>query len=498
MVVVNPNERARRQARIVVAVLLILATGCTETEGNNNDDGDTTPPMPRRDMGQASSEWSQEIVDNDGGGLHLALAVSEATGEIGVAYYPTRGVEDGECSEIEMEPFPLRVRWAVNYASKMGSGSDWTTEEVVNPIYQGNPTGIDLEMTTDGSPVIAAMTGAPNVEVRYCGANNASLITRNAGGGWDIEDAVTESGTAATGEAGSDYGFVVGYHMGLALDPSGNPAVAYKDVHSGSIQSDDRRRADLEFAWKQGNDWQAFPVDFGEGAGDDNQIVFDTDGNPVIAYSIETENLVNLRQGLWVTRSPDGGTTWERVKLIGGKMPERPAITVDDEGTLHVLYYNPELGFPTLATLTDPSNFENVAQGWTIEALGDRLYDEGYAPSMKVSPGGHLTIAYYRCTESDKDLGTCLIDTDGVIFAWRDPGNGEWTYELVDKGTDPGDFDNQDVRNSLAYGFCGQKPSLAFDAAGQALIAYRCEVDDGTGEKRKVSQIKLATRPVLP
>ncbi|MEM1348918.1 MAG: hypothetical protein AAGI01_10205, partial [Myxococcota bacterium] len=353
-------------------------------------------------------------------------------------------------------------------------------------------------MMEDGSPIIAAMTGAPNVLLRYCGANNASVITRTSGGEWDVEEAVTESGTAATGEAGSDYGFVVGYYMGLALDPSGNPAVAYKDVHTGSIMSDDRRRADLEFAWKQGGGWQAYPVDFGEGAGDENQLVFDQQGNPIIAYIVPTENLVNNRQGLWVTRSTDGGTTWDRVRLLGGSLPERPAITVDDGGTLHVLYYNPELGVPTLASLTDPERFEDATQGWTIEVLGDRLFDEGYAPSMKVSPEGHLTVAYYRCTRSNAELGACKVDMDGLIFAWRDTRTDRWTYEEVDTGTNPADVDDADLRNELAFGFCGLEPSLTYNAAGEVIIAYRCEVDDGTRSKRKVSQIKLATRSLLP
>jgi len=45
---------------------------------------------------------------------------------------------------------------------------------------------------------------------------------------------------------------VVGFWPALAFDQNGNAAIAYRDVHTGVLQSDDWRRADLELAFGSG------------------------------------------------------------------------------------------------------------------------------------------------------------------------------------------------------------------------------------------------------
>lgn len=480
---VNLNKLSRRllggglaaasTAALVALSALVVSCGDSNNATNNNTDKNN-PPI-KRDPPKPGETWKLSTIDEDGGGLHIQLAASK-DGKLGVVYFPVTGVEDGLCEELGFDSPPPRVRWSLTYAEL--NGSTWEKSVVGDFLYVGQPTGVDLGYYANGNPVIATMTGAPLPLQKYCGVNDMGLMTRQ-GAMWQTETAVTSSGDAATGEPGSDFGEVVGYFPSLAFDSSGQPAIAYKDVHSGSIQSDDRRRADLELAWRQGNSWRAIPVDFGQGAGNYNQLRFDAQNRPTIAYYMPTESLEQNRQGIWVTRSEDDGATWPRVQLYNQSTSERPSMAIDNDGKPHVVFYHANKGYPSLASLEDAAEFESSSKGWKLQDIGDSRFDEGYSPSMAIGPDGQLAVAYYRCTKSTGTLGDCTTEDDALIFAFED--NGEWTREVVDEG---------DVG-----GYCGSKPSLTFDADGYAVIAYRCEVEaNGTLQ----SQIKLARRKSLP
>ncbi len=465
---------SRRIEWIAVGALCALTAGCGGGETPEPDAG-TQTDTGRREPPTGRSKWTRGTLAAEGA-LHIVLA-SGPSGEVGAALFANDGVDDGDCDELDVDVPPTRRRWPITYSEWDAAAQTWTSEEVVRPLYVGAPTGLDLGFSTSGEPQIAAMIGDPLPLYRYCGANDVGLLTRS-GGSWSEEVAVANSGEAATGEPGSDFGEVVGYYPALAYDASGAPAIAYKDVHSGSIQSDDRRRADLELAWRRGGGWSALPVDFGLGAGDFNQLLFDRSGAPVISYYVPTESLEGARQGVWVTRSQDEGLTWPRVQLYNQANTERPAMVADDEtGELHVLFYQSEKGYPALATFDSEGDFESASDGWAIQDLGDSRYDEGYSPSLAISPTGRLAAAFYRCTRSTEGLGECSVGSDAVIFAWRD-GDGTWSQEVVDEGEDDG--------------FCGEAPSLAFDQGNRPVIAYRCDEDGTKGS------IKFAVREALP
>ena len=122
--------------------------------------------------------------------------------------------------------------------------------------------------------------------------------------------------------------------------------------------------------------------------------------------------------------------------------------------------------------------FSNVAEKWELEELGNGQYDEGYSPSLAQAPLGQVAMAYYRCVQSQGELGECTPNDDGLVFGWKD---ARWSYELVDGGEEEG--------------VCGMSPSLVFDGEGHALVAYRCEI--WQGEKLE-SEIRFAKRALLP
>jgi hypothetical protein len=367
--------------------------------------------------------------------------------------------------------------WDMSYAEESGSG--WNVELVEPLLILGNPPGLDFKVSPSGTPTIVAMTGDPVVQIKYCGSNDVGVYTRTSPGNWSVETAVANSGEAATGLPASDYGYVVGHWPTLAYDQSGNPAIAYRDVHAGAMQGDDDRKADLELAWETGG-WSHIAVDPGHGAGQYSKMLFDADGEPVIVYANNIEETTDNPQGVWVTRSADAGTTWEKVRFFLGASIDGPdAVVSPDDGTLYVVYYDSHVGVPKLLTLTDDTQFTSLDGGWTSETFGSPSYDEGYNPSIAVGPQGQVAVAYYRCGLASGGLGNCDGTEDALVFAWQE--GGSWESEIIDPG-------------STDLGTCGTYPSLAFDGDGHAVVAYQCQamVDGGL-----VDEVRFARRDLL-
>jgi hypothetical protein len=303
------------------------------------------------------------------------------------------------------------------------------------------------------------MTGEPLAMYRYCGSNDVGILTPGDEE-WDLDTVVVSSGEVVTGEAGSDFGEVVGYWPTVAFDAEGNYAVAYKDVHLGSIQGDDFIRADLEFAWRQGGGLLQSAVDIGIGAGDFNDLVFDTEGRPVVVYVNPVQESGN-ETGLWVARSDDG-EEWIRTRLYPGRTTEGPSIVVDPaDGTIFLAYYHNEERRPYLVSLAPGADFTD---GWVQEPLGDDRYDEGIHPTIAIDPSGFLTLVWYRCNRIGDSGESCEPQHDAVIFAWL--ADGEWLHEIVDSG---------------GAGTCGTYPGIAYDGEGRAIVVYQCS--RGSGEE---------------
>ncbi len=454
-------------------MLFAFAAACGPGESNNGatNNGTTDPNNGVVMNNGVTPTWSSEVVASGNVGLHTRYV--HAGGVHALAYFATSGRSDGLC-EVATDNKPERIVWPLHYAQKTGGA--WATEVVSELLHVGQPVGLDL-IHDGSSPMLAAMTGEPLLEMVpfYCGVNDVGLWTRSAPGTWSSESVVASSGEAATGDAASDFGEVVGYWPGLARSSSGELAIAYKDVHAGSIQSDDMRRADLELALGQPGSWQNIAVDFGNGGGDYNRVAFDSQGRIYIAYYRATENRQGAGLGVWLTRSSDGGSTWESVQLFGEGTSEGPSLAFAPDGSPMVLFYNSARGFPQLAELKDDAQFASLANGWEVSDVGDSAWDEGYRGTIAQSPNGTLGVAYYRCNKASGTFGDCNPGDDGLVFAYRD--RGVWYHEVVDPGPD--------------NGLCGQYPTLQFDAAGIAHVAYQCE---NTSSGSIVNEVKFATR----
>lgn len=478
MVVRYPRHLGRAGA-ILACVTLFAA--CSDDGGGAENDHDTgvIEPEPDTDPGPEET-WVRGVIGEGDVGLMPELAVSEA-GQVGVAYFASSPVEGETCTEVGSQDPPQKMFWKLHFASLANADAAadaWQREDVADILSLSDPRGLDLGYAPGGAATITTMTGEPIEQPSYCGANDVGLYTRNGAGDWSLTTAVSTSGEAATGEPASDYGDVVGYWPALAFDTNGQAVVAYKDVHAGGLQGDDRKRADLEIV-RQNGGWTATAIDFGRGAGDYNSVAVDSQDRPIIAYYNPVES--NTAQlGVWAARMDASTQTIDQVQLFNQATKDGPSVVVHPDDDLpRVLFYNSEEGYPQLATQTDDADFTSIGTSWQLDDIGDARYDEGYDASLAVDPDGHLAAVYYRCAKVVDGLGNCSPADDALVFAWEDAG--DWTHEIVDEGD---------------HGLCGRHPSLAFDADGYAHIAYECETLPD-GEQQTKTQVRYARRKPL-
>lgn len=458
---------------LVVSAVALAA--CSEDDTTQTPDAglpDSTRPTP------TTSKWTSDLLEGGNMGLSPKIAIAP-DGTIGAAWISVVGIDDGPCTALGTDPTPPNaISWQIRYATL--NDATWTIEDVIAPYYVGDPRGIDLAFDANSTALIGGQSGEPLVMFKYCGVNDAAVYSRAGVGNWTIDTAVRESNEAPVGEPASDFGTVVGNFPALAVASNGDLALAYKDVHGGGLQSDDFRKADLEMGWKRGGSWSAYPVAPTRGGGNYNDMIFDSQDRPVIVEYLPVEDTAAANAaGIWVHRSGDEGASWESVQLYNQPTKQGPSIAMDpNSGTIYVAYYHAQKGYPVVATLVDAANFESVAQGWTLEDVGDSQYDEGYGTSIAVSGNGTVGLSFYRCAKATAGLGECTPNDDALIFAYND--GIAWESEVVDEGDSA---------------FCGNAPSLAFDANNRPIVVYRCEIPSGSGIDTQVHYSRRKSAP---
>ena len=438
--------------RLLISMLLLF--GCNTEEAGPKDTNVELPGSTDPDT-EPVIEWTVEPIEAKNAGDQADLAVGP-DGTIAVAYFTHVPYYDGQCDELSVENLPLRVRHDLRFAEKSASG-DWSIETLDSPLYpeMEGPSGLSLAFNGDGEPAVAYTGGPPEPTSSYCSANDAMLAVRS-GGAWTEETVSAESNDSFTDRPESQAGYAVGWWSALAYDTDGNPAVIHQDVHFLTLQGDDKRRADAEFAWRQGGAWTYEAVDPGEGAGDANDIIFDAKGRPIVFYAIPVENNETSRHGVWAARRAEDGT-WETVQIHTGSTGYRISAAMDPafNEPVAAFYSGPDYGIKIRRFIGD-EDFTDTDM-WTSEIVRDARYDEGQQVSLAFAPDGTPALAYFRCKRYDAVDDACIPNDEALVFALQK--RGEWKMEVVEDG---------DILE------CGMYPSLAFDEAGDAHIAFQC------------------------
>jgi hypothetical protein len=469
--VVRPKTSNTRFSLFYAVALLGILLGCS---GKNDDGAEDAGggQDSETDAGTPQPKWTvTRVTDQDGNpelsaaGLHSRLAVAPDE-RIGLVFWANQKFEDGICTEIQTDP-PTRLRQTLYYAEKTAGGSGWSAEIVDEPAVAFEPAGVDLAFNPAGEPVIAYTGGDPDPNYNFCGANDA-VLARRTGGAWIQETASALSGDSATGDAASDAGFVVGLWPALAFDAQGNAAVLHKDVHFGYLQSDDKRRADAEFAWYTGAGWIHEAVDYGDGAGDYGDLVFDAQGRPIAVFALTIEAQAVSRHGVWAARRV-GDRNWEEVMLHKGAISQEIDAGINPvTGELVVAFYSAKDYAVKIRRLSDMARFTDAA-AWATELVAEGPYDEGEHVSLDFTPSGNMALAYHRCRRLTDKREDCNQNDEAVIFAVKQ--GADWRYEVVKKA---------DV------GQCGEYTSLAIAGDGTAHVSFRC-----TDEQDQVFSLEL-------
>ncbi len=447
---------------VVMAALVsgCMLTGCSggddDSAGTDTDTGTSTDTGNGADAGPPPPKWVFETIEEQDVGLEINLAVAP-DGSLGVAYFATSAYDDGICDEIVNSP-PRRMRQEIRYASRPAAGGAWSVEVVESPVVMGGPTGLDLAFDPQGNPGIAFTGGAP--EGQYCGGNDAVLALKQ-GGTWSFDTAGAEGADSQTGDEASDSGFVVGLWPALAFNQQGEPAILHKDAHFGTLQHDDKYRADAEFAQRSGGSWNHEAVDPGEAAGDHSTLIFDTENRPVAFYAITVEAQGGSRHGVWAARR-ETDQTWTRVKLHTGAIHNETSAAIDPvTGEVVVAFYSMKESAAKIRRLTDPERFGEL-DAWEMELIRDPRFDEGQYVSLAFTPSGRAALSYHRCRMVTSTSTSCDQNDEALVFVMEKPSGGWMAPETV---------------KQAPKGSCGEYTSLSFDSAGTAYIAYRCTVE---------------------
>ena len=333
--------------------------------------------------------------------------------------------------------------------------------------------------------MISSIAGDAIPDLRYCGGGNLSLFTPSNDPDaeeWDVEYVAEQSDQARSGEAASDFGFVVGYWPSLAQSESGAQMIVYQDVHGGSLQRDDLARADLEVAIKTSpnGSWSHEVIDLAEGAGIFNQALITPQGDQLALYyiSFDAQQTERARQGLWLARRTGDGE-WERGLVFGGPTRGQPSIIPFGAGVA-IAYYDPQSRRPVIAVLDDLSRVTDSG-AWRRVALGDLKYNEGHSPSLAQLPDGRLAIAWYRCGPAEVE--ECRPADDAVIFAYsersvtgqreEEPSDDE-ENETIEQATISDVTWKIEVVESGEEALCGIDPQLVIDKSKRAWVTWQC------------------------
>lgn len=470
---------------------------------DHRESAEDPPPPPRKPRPRPpfkDDPWFEKyMIEGEGMGLHAKLSLSPG-GQLGVAYWSTDGQEGQPCEEIEVDDPPSEVRWSLRFAS-WESEMGWLSQLVSRPLLLGNPPGLDLDYSSSGQPMVTSIAGEAIPELRYCGGGNLSVFTPSTdpdASEWDVEYVAETSDQAMSGEAASDFGFVVGYWPSQFIARNGSRMIVYQDVHGGSLQRDDLVRADLEVALQtRGGSWSYEVIDLGEGAGIYNQALITEAGQFLALYyiSFDAQMAERQRQGIWLARRDESGE-WLRGLVFGGPTRGQPSIIAYGEGVA-VTYYDPQARRPILALLSDLTQLAD-SSAWRRIPLGDPRYNEGHSPSMTVLPDGRIGIAWYRCGPAEVE--ECRPSDDAVVFTYPEAlqamGNNQGeegqemgdNEEMEESGTEVTVLDDEalagpweiEIVESGEEALCGFSPQVITDRSKRVWVTWQCSRRVGT------------------
>lgn len=346
-------------------------------------------------------------------------------------------------------------------------------QQLIAPIYE--KLGIQLPWTietidsTGDVGAYASLAVAPTGEIgiAYYDANGPDMkYAGNTGSGWVFD-------VARANPSFHDYG----KHASLAFSSTGEPGISF---HSASTPKDLNYSQRSEGTWS----WEA-PDGVGSNSifGTFTSLAFDSDDHPAIAYFAETNGHLKLARydgGSWNLETVDSSAT----------TGQYPSLVFLPSGQPAISYYRSSSGDLKYATYTGAA--------WSIIDI-DTTDDVGQFSSMALDPQGHPAIAYYDATNTDLKFASFDGATWSIETAVEEPTKDIGKYaslafgpsglaaiachvdgipaDLIFVSFDGTEWSRQTVDGVGSNNVLGKYYSLAFNPAGQPMIAYYDETN---------------------
>jgi hypothetical protein len=443
-----------RQSALTLPLLLcggLLLTGCNgdENPGWVRDGGpnaDAAPTSETSTSGKTLSFVKLEL-DRAHAGRHAQIARSGD--KMGIAYLrqATDAVQEADPDRYTVEcPSGGEPQSSTAHdVYYMGhDGSDWATTPVLAaevPIF-GVPRGMSLALDTAGNPYIGHLGG--DLGSFVC-LSSDGMITSSSDQGATFRSRVLWGG------GGYGSGDTAGHWMSLAFDCDGNLQAALRDFGSGGFETELTERAMWMYGAGEAITTEMTPNGLaGNGEGEYNKLVFDTDCKPVImSYdSSPAALMIAVKEG----------TNWTVTEAVRTATREQPGFATDGNGTFGLAYYTEGDRSLRLIESTD-------LEGWSSPEIVDLSTSwHGTYASLAYDSQGNPAVSYYRCATSP-GAADCQPGEDALMFAYR--RGGVWKTWQIDTGDE---------------WFCGRYTSLLFTADDRPYIAYECTARDNIND----------------
>ena len=351
-------------------------------------------------------------------------------------------------------------------------------EQVDQPFFVIETRGTTIRYQGE-TPHIVAMSGEVEpTRLNYCGVNDLFLFTKN-GGAWTRDLVVRDSGEtpadSCMAPSASTYGWVVGMYPALAISPTGQFAVAWRDIHSAAtLQRDDLARSDLEASIGGPGNWPKEMIDCGTAAGDYTTLAWEPSGGLVGSWytDIRAGAGEQAREGTWVGRRAQ--PAWEEYRLSQGKSGPRTSMAVAPDGTIGVTWYEDQM-----------LKYAFVAPGRplseaVVEIASHISDNSGMYSSLAYTADSIPIVAHYRCNRYLPDNPGCDTVEDGPVWSWRE--DGVW--------------DTDDIEPSNDEYSCGDNTQIAVRPDGSIVAVYSCQVYEDDTQPFN-STLRLAWRSGL-
>ncbi|MCA9671142.1 MAG: hypothetical protein KC503_36340 [Myxococcales bacterium] len=441
-----------RTLTLIASLLLVLGTACgNDTNNTPKDTGpgkDTTKP-PDGDSGpppNATLQFLPKPVDNARAGEYTGI--SSGGGKIAVAYY--RNLDQTAWPTVTCPATfsggggpKARPGHDVMYSESTDGGVTWSTP-VMAAQSVGAVHGLSIALTSAGAAHIGYLGG--EMSLQECASSDAYIASSNDGVAWT---------TQMLDSAGA-IGDTVGHWISVAIDGSGQPQAAYRDVRFGLYEQTGNSKSSLRYS--------ATEAVLNNGSGLFTRLQFKADGTPIIMHfnPHQTDGTGGIQ--LVVQQ----GSTWSGKQLVAGGTSERPDFAGDGNGTWGLAYYEPSA---TSLHYIESSDLTSWSQPIIVDISTTK---NGEFASLAFDSKGNPGISYYRCGPASSPGSSCEPSEDGLMFAYR--LNGTWkTYEV-------------DTGGSYT---CGDHTALTFNDKDEPVIAYRCVTLKNAGNEF-VDTLKVA------